>query len=104
VSRRPLAHPGLTEAGYGRVRHRARQSSKNDAPNFVPSRTIFDGILHRDREAPHGLNGFLLLIHIGTSPMRTDKFAALLGELLDRLAERGHQFVRVDRLIQPTTT
>ena len=67
--------------------------------NFVPSRVIFDSILARERADPHGLNGFLLLMHVGAGPGRRDKMHGLLGELLDRLAERGYEFVRVDRLL-----
>ncbi len=67
--------------------------------NFVPSQTIVDSILARERSDPHGLNGFLLLMHIGAGPGRRDKMHALLGELLDRLAERGYEFVRIDTLL-----
>jgi endoglucanase len=78
--------------------------TEDDARNFVPSREIFDSILRRERDDPHGLNGFLLLLHIGTSPKRTDKFSARFGELLDRLAQRGYTFARVDELLDPDGT
>lgn len=67
--------------------------------NFVSSQKIFDSILAKEAADPHGLNGFILLLHIGAGPGRTDKFAARFGELLDRLAERGYEFVRVDDLL-----
>lgn len=76
--------------------------TEDDAPNFVPSQTILSSILQRDREDPHGLNGFLLLLHIGTSPRRTDKFADHFGGLLDHLVDRGYGLVRVDELLKPT--
>lgn len=47
--------------------------TENDATNFVPSQATFSSILRRDREDPHGLSGFLLLLHIGNHPKRTDK-------------------------------
>lgn len=75
--------------------------TEDDARNFVSSREIFDSILRRERDDPGGLNGFLLLLHVGTSPRRTDKFSARFGELLDRLAERGYSFARVDELLAP---
>ncbi|WP_337175211.1 polysaccharide deacetylase family protein [Paludisphaera sp.] len=75
--------------------------TEDDARNFVPSREIFESILRRERDDPHGLNGFLLLLHVGTSPKRTDKFSARFGELLDRLADRGYAFARVDELLAP---
>ena len=69
--------------------------------NFVSSQAIFDSILKREREDPHGLNGFILLFHLGSGPRRQDKFHARFGELLDVLAAKGYQFVRVDELLEP---
>jgi peptidoglycan/xylan/chitin deacetylase (PgdA/CDA1 family) len=70
--------------------------------NFVPSKTIYDSILAREQRSPEGLNGFLLLLHIGAGPGRTDKFHAHFGDLLDELAGRGYRFVRVDELLKPS--
>lgn len=67
--------------------------------NFVPSQTILDSILKREREDPHGLNGFILLFHLGSGPGRTDKFDRKFGTLLDVLSERGYRFVRIDDLL-----
>ena len=72
--------------------------------NFVPSQVIFDSILKKEREDPNGLNGFILLLHIGSGPGRADKFHARFGELLDVLAAKGYQFVRVDELLEPKGT
>jgi len=69
--------------------------------NFISSKAIFDSILSKEQQDPKGLNGFILLLHIGSGPGRTDKFHARFGELLDRLAGKGYQFVRVDGLLQP---
>ncbi|MBE3088167.1 MAG: polysaccharide deacetylase family protein, partial [Chloroflexi bacterium] len=69
-------------------------------PTFVPSKVILDRILARERTDPDGLNGFLLLMHIGSGPGRADKMHARLGELLDALMARGYRFVRVDELLQ----
>jgi len=69
-------------------------------PNFVSSRVIVDSILGREERGPDGLNGFLLLLHIGAGPGRTDPMHARFGELLDRLADRGYRFVRVDELLR----
>lgn len=68
--------------------------------NFVSSQAIFDSIVKRERENPHGLNGFILLLHIGSGPGRADKFANRFGELLDFLAAKGYEFVRVDELLE----
>ena len=60
---------------------------------------ILASILRREREDPQGLNGYLLLMHIGAGPGRTDKFAARVGELLGYLQGRGYELVRVDKLL-----
>jgi peptidoglycan/xylan/chitin deacetylase (PgdA/CDA1 family) len=70
-------------------------------PNFVSSQTIFDSILKQEREDPHGLNGFILLFHLGSGPGRADKFHLRFGELLETLGNKGYQFVRVDELLGP---
>jgi len=72
--------------------------------NFVSSQVIFDSILKKEREDPNGLNGFILLLHIGAGPGRADKFHTRFGELLDVLAAKGYQFVRVDELLEPKET
>ena len=68
--------------------------------NFVSTTAIFESIVRREQEDPHGLNGFILLLHIGSGPGRADKFPARFGELLDYLAGKGYQFVRVDELVE----
>jgi endoglucanase len=68
-------------------------------PRFVSSQRIFDSVLEREKSDPSGLNGFLLLMHVGAGPRRTDKLHARLGELLDALSGRGYRFVRVDALL-----
>ncbi len=72
--------------------------------NFVSSRAILDSILTRERQDPHGLNGFILLLHVGAGPGRNDKFHNRLDQLLDVIAARGYQFVRVDELLGPKET
>jgi peptidoglycan/xylan/chitin deacetylase (PgdA/CDA1 family) len=72
--------------------------------NFVSSKTIFDSIVAKEREDSNGLNGFLLLFHVGAGPGRKDKFSARFGELLDYLGGKGYQFVRVDELLDAKGT
>jgi peptidoglycan/xylan/chitin deacetylase (PgdA/CDA1 family) len=69
--------------------------------NFVSSQSIYNSIINKDRKDPHGLNGFILLLHLGSGPGRTDKFSNYFGALLDYLQGRGYQFVRVDELLEP---
>lgn len=68
-------------------------------PRFVSSRRIVESILEREKSDARGLSGFLLLMHVGAGPRRTDKMHDRLGGLLDALAARGYAFVRVDDLV-----
>ncbi|MEZ0486388.1 glycoside hydrolase family 9 protein [Fibrella aquatica] len=66
--------------------------------NYRPSETILQSMYAYEEKQSAGLNGFILLMHIGTAPARTDKLYAHLDKLLTRFREKGYQFVRVDRL------
>ena len=67
---------------------------------FVPSRVIVQGILDHEQRDPDGLNGFLLLMHLGAGPERADKLHRFLAPLLDILADRGYRFERIDVLLK----
>ena len=66
---------------------------------YVDSRTIFNSVLSYESRLGTGLNGFILLVHSGTDPRRTDKFYLLLPELVRELKARGYSFVRIDDLL-----
>jgi hypothetical protein len=68
--------------------------------NFVSSQAIFDSILAKEQEDTNGLNGFLLLLHLGSGPSRADKFHPRFGSLMDYLASKEYQFVRADELLE----
>ena len=51
------------------------------------------------RPSRQGLNGFILLIHIGTAPERTDKLYLRLENLIDEMTRRGYTFVRIDETL-----
>ncbi len=68
-------------------------------PEYRPSEWIFNSILDYERSDTNGLNGFLLLLHIGTHPDREDKLYFRLEELVDRLSSLGYAFLKVDELL-----
>ena len=70
-----------------------------DMPAYLSSQAIYDRILAYETKDPHGLNGFILLVHIGTDRARTDKFYLRLGDLIDELKKRGYELVRIDELL-----
>lgn len=76
-------------------------SNRDYAPEgdkaFVPSRKIFDDILAYETKDRHGLNGFVLLLHLGSG--RKDPFHTRLGALCDELAGRGYEIERIDTLL-----
>ena len=69
-------------------------------PEYKSSREIYDRILAYEAKDPNGLNGFILLVHIGTDPERTDKFYLMLGNLIVDLRASGYAFVRIDELLR----
>ncbi|MFH0793649.1 MAG: polysaccharide deacetylase family protein [bacterium] len=72
----------------------------DDHKSFLPSQKIYDSILEYEQKDPDGLNGFLLLLHIGAGPERTDKMHKFFGPLLTELEKRGYRFVRVDEMLR----
>jgi len=68
-------------------------------PGYRSSERIFNGIMDYEKSDPNGLNGFLLLLHIGTHPDRKDKFYHRLEELIDRLSSLDYVFLKVDELL-----
>lgn len=66
--------------------------------SFAPSEVIVQDILDYEQQDPHGLNGFLLLLHLGAD--REDKMFLHLGPLLEELQRRGYSFARVDELLK----
>lgn len=67
--------------------------------SYRPSDEIYRSITEYEKTAPHGLNGFILLVHIGTDPRRTDKFYDRLDQLITELKEKGYHFRRIDDLL-----
>jgi peptidoglycan/xylan/chitin deacetylase (PgdA/CDA1 family) len=57
---------------------------------YVDSDSIYRSIL--TYESQRGLNGFILLTHIGTDPRRTDRFYLRLDSLVTELRRRGYSF------------
>jgi len=70
-----------------------------DMKEYLTSEEIYRRILAYEKKDPRGLNGFILLIHIGTAPERTDKFYLRLESLIDEMISRGYTFVRIDKIL-----
>ncbi|MDR0659793.1 MAG: polysaccharide deacetylase family protein [Prevotellaceae bacterium] len=69
-------------------------------PRYYPSDTIFNRILKYEEYEPQGLNGFILLTHLGTGPERSDKFFNRMDALIDSLIARGYSIVPLRELLE----
>ena len=68
--------------------------------NYRNSETIYNSIINYEKTKPSGLNGFILLMHIGAGPDRTDKFYNRLPQLIKYFKEKGYTFQTVDQLLK----
>jgi peptidoglycan/xylan/chitin deacetylase (PgdA/CDA1 family) len=69
-----------------------------DMRNYRNSESIYQSVMEYEKK--NGMNGFILLIHIGSDPARKDKFYFRLEELVKELKLKGYQFQRVDELME----
>lgn len=69
------------------------------AKNYRSSETIYNSIINYESTKTAGLNGFILLMHIGAGPDRTDKFYNRLPDLVKYLKQKGYHFQTVDQLL-----
>jgi peptidoglycan/xylan/chitin deacetylase (PgdA/CDA1 family) len=71
-----------------------------DDKNYRNSETIYQSITDFEKKSPSGLNGFILLMHIGSGPKRIDKFYEKLPRLIDYFKQKGYGFKTVEGLLQ----
>ncbi len=71
-----------------------------DAKNYRNSATIYQSIINYEKNSSTGLNGAILLMHIGTDPKRTDKLYHSLPQLLNLLATKNYTLVTVRELLK----
>jgi len=70
-----------------------------DMKNYRSSAAILDSIFSYEKTSSSGLNGFILLIHIGTNPARKDKLYKQLPSLLDHLRRKKYKLVTINELL-----
>lgn len=68
--------------------------------NYHDSKTIYQSVMNYEKQQRSGLNGFILLLHIGTDAKRSDKFYKLLPELVSELKLKGYKFERVNEMLK----
>jgi endoglucanase len=65
---------------------------------YVSSDNVQKSILDYEINDPKGLNGFILLVHIGTDQRRTDKYYLYLDNLITILKAKGYSFVKAEKI------
>lgn len=66
--------------------------------NYRSNEKIYESVIQY--ENTRGLNGFILLMHIGAGTGRPEKFYIQLPRLISHLNERGYVFRAVDELLR----
>jgi endoglucanase len=68
---------------------------------YRSSQEIYDSVISYETQQLSGLNGFMLLVHIGTDPKRTDKFYFKLSKIVRYLQSKNYRLQTVPELLQP---
>ena len=63
---------------------------------YMSSDAILKQLL--EYESDNGLNGHMIIIHLGSDPKRTDKFFNQLETIIDLLKNKNYKFVGLDEL------
>ena len=66
--------------------------------SYKSSADIYNRILSFEEQK--NLNGFILLVHLGTDPRRTDKFYNYLPALINEVKKRGYKWVPLTELLK----
>lgn len=70
-----------------------------DMKNYRSSAAILDSIMAYEQRDTAGLNGFILLFHVGAHPARTDRSSSQLQRLISFLQERKYVLTTINDLI-----
>ncbi|MCW5929827.1 MAG: polysaccharide deacetylase family protein [Chitinophagaceae bacterium] len=70
-----------------------------DMKNYRSAERIWESVTRFEQSSPSGMNGFILLLHIGTDRARTDKMYYRLPELIDYFKRKNYQLVKIDELL-----
>jgi len=68
--------------------------------NYRASDVIYKSVIDHETYSPSGLKGYILLMHIGADPKRTDKFYKKLHGLISYLRSKGYHFQSIDKMLR----
>ncbi len=80
------------------TRSNADYTTPDMGKRYWSSDAILKSILDFEAKETNGLNGFILLLHVGTHPSRVDKMYKLLPQLIETLHQRGYHFASLHNL------
>ena len=63
-----------------------------DLANYKTSQELSERLMKFEMTNPGGLNGAIVLIHLGTHPDRKDKFYSSLDQIIEKLSKKGYSF------------
>ncbi|HEY0459563.1 MAG TPA: glycoside hydrolase family 9 protein [Pyrinomonadaceae bacterium] len=100
ISEWTFAHEGLQLINFTAGTGSNADYTTPEMKNYASSETILKRLKDYETKDANGLNGFILLLHIGTAQGRTDKFYNRLGELIDFLKSKNYKLVRIEQLLR----
>lgn len=90
---------GLSAVNYTPgIRTAADYTYPEMGKRYLSSAAILENLW--SHEAQSGLNGFMLLIHMGTDDRRKDKLYHHLDDIIRRLKKRGYHIVDIPSLLK----
>ena len=91
---------GLTLVNFSPGTRSAADYSYPGMSGYKTSDEIYNSIMSYEEQNVHGLNGFILLTHIGTDSRRSDKFYFKLDTLIKELKGNGYTLIRINELLE----
>ena len=91
---------GLTLVNFSPGTRSAADYTYPGMSGYKTSDEIYNSIMSYEEQNVHGLNGFILLTHIGTDSRRSDKFYLKLDALIKELKSNGYMLIRINELLE----
>jgi peptidoglycan/xylan/chitin deacetylase (PgdA/CDA1 family) len=86
---------GLTTVNFTPGTRTNADYTTPEMPNYRSTEEILNDLENFERKDPKGLNGAIILIHLGTSPLRTDKLYNQLDNIIESLMGKGYEFCKI---------
>ena len=91
---------GLTLVNFSPGTRSAADYTYPGMSAYKTSEEIYSSIMDYEKQDTHGLNGFILLTHIGSDNRRSDKFYLRLDALIKELKHNGYALIKIDELLE----